>query len=263
MQELSSHLAYLCVNNTTIVSGVKRSLPAALATRKVEFLSVELSRIVEHSQQDMVVHVQGGMRIEQLQEYLREHGQWLSVSPADSSTTVAELIATNHGGCLEHSSGGFRELCLGITSILSPGEIIQCGGAVVKNVSGYDLRKLFIGSRDSLGIVAAANLRLAALPDNRITIIWKFSDLRKAYSCALKLIDSGIRVAALEIFSPEVLGLKSQLLAALPDSTNLTHAAQSQIFSGASCILAIEVNGRKHIVDDTIGSAIRIINDIR
>jgi glycolate oxidase FAD binding subunit len=129
-----------------------------------------LDRILEHEAGDLTCTVEAGIRLSALQARLAEHGQMLALDPA-GDPTIGGCIAGDLHGPRSHRYGRMRDLVLGVTVVLGDGLVANSGGKVVKNVAGYDLGKLFCGSRGTLGVVCRASLRLHPLPDASATLV--------------------------------------------------------------------------------------------
>jgi glycolate oxidase FAD binding subunit len=125
--------------------------------------------IVEHEPGDLTCVVGGGLRLSLLQAALAEHGQRLSLDPP-GDPTIEECVLDDLSGPLRHRFGTMRDLVLGVTVTLLDGTRASSGGKVVKNVAGYDLGKLFCGSRGRLGRVEQLALRLHPLPAEALTV---------------------------------------------------------------------------------------------
>jgi glycolate oxidase FAD binding subunit len=121
------------------------------------------SEIVEHEPGDLTCVVEGGIRLSELRASLAEHGQRFSLDPP-GDPTLAECLVDDLSGPLRHRFGTMRDLVIGVTVVLPDGMRANSGGKVVKNVAGYDLGKLFCGSRGRLGSVEQLALRLHPLP---------------------------------------------------------------------------------------------------
>ena len=125
-----------------------------------------LNRILEHTPEDMTVTVEAGLTLDELQARLAPHGQWLPLDPPhDEALPLGVLLGENLSGPRRLGYGTARDHLLGITVVLADGRVIHSGGKVVKNVAGYDLLKLFIGARGSLGVIVAASFKLRPLPE--------------------------------------------------------------------------------------------------
>jgi FAD/FMN-containing dehydrogenase len=112
--------------------------------------------VLEHEPGDLTCIVEGGLRLSALGTALAVHGQRFSLDPP-GDPTLAECL-------LDDLSGTMRDLVLGVTVVLPDGVRASSGGKVVKNVAGYDLGKLYCGSRGRLGTVERLALRLHPLP---------------------------------------------------------------------------------------------------
>jgi glycolate oxidase FAD binding subunit len=128
------------------------------------------SEIVEHEPGDLTCIVEGGIRLAALQAALAEHGQRLSLDPP-GDPTLEECLVDDLSGPLRHRFGTMRDLVIGVTVVLADGMRASSGGKVVKNVAGYDLGKLFCGSRGRLGTVERLALRLHPLPAAARTVV--------------------------------------------------------------------------------------------
>ncbi len=119
--------------------------------------------MIEYEPGDLTVVVAASLALDDLQSVLAEHGQRLSLDPP-GTPTLGECLLEDLAGPLRHRFGTMRDLILGATVVLRDGTRANSGGKVVKNVAGYDLAKLFCGSRGRLGAVERLALRLHPLP---------------------------------------------------------------------------------------------------
>ena len=125
--------------------------------------TARLDRILEHEPGDLTCIVEAGVRLSALNERLAPHGQMLALDPP-GDPTLGACLAADLSGPRRHRYGTMRDLVLGVTVVLADGTVASSGGKVVKNVAGYDLGKLFCGSRGRLGLVARLALRLHPRP---------------------------------------------------------------------------------------------------
>ena len=130
----------------------------------------ELPRVLEHEPGDLTCVVESGLRLSQLRTALAAHGQRLSLDPP-GDPTLGECLLDDLSGPLRHRFGTMRDLVIGVTVVLPDGLRASSGGKVVKNVAGYDLGKLFCGSRGRLGQVERLALRLHPLPAAARTVV--------------------------------------------------------------------------------------------
>jgi glycolate oxidase FAD binding subunit len=125
--------------------------------------------IVEHEPGDLTCIVGAEMRLAALQRELARHDQRLSLDPP-GDPTLAQCVLDDLSGPLRHRFGTMRDLLIGVTVTLPDGTRASSGGKVVKNVAGYDLGKLFCGSRGRLGRVEQVALKLHPLPQAARTV---------------------------------------------------------------------------------------------
>jgi len=165
--------------------------------------TTELNRVLEYEPADLVVTVEAGMRVGELQRVLGERGQCLPLDPPlPEQATIGGVIATNASGPLRLRHGTVRDMLIGIKVVNADGAITKGGGKVVKNVTGYDMGKLYTGSLGTLGIIVEASFKLAPLPAREVTVLAGFKDLAPAYEAARAIYKSGLPVRACELLSP-------------------------------------------------------------
>lgn len=125
-----------------------------------------LDRIVAFAPDDLTVTVESGVTLAALQETVATRGQRLALdAPNADRATLGGLMATNGFGPLRARYGTLRDLVLGATLVRADGVAVRGGGTVVKNVAGFDVPKLLIGSLGTLGCIARVTLRLHPLPE--------------------------------------------------------------------------------------------------
>jgi glycolate oxidase FAD binding subunit len=152
--------------------------------KRVDLLlrTTSLNRIVEYTPADMTITVEAGLTLAALQERLAEEGQRLALDPPRPAlATLGGLLATNGFGPRRARCGGLRDLIVGVSLIRADGLRVRGGGKVVKNVAGFDLPKLMVGSLGTLGMIATATFRLHPLPQSALVVrvpACEASDLR-------------------------------------------------------------------------------------
>jgi glycolate oxidase FAD binding subunit len=171
-----------------------------------------LSEIVEYEPADLTVTVQAGMRLADLQARLGAEGQMLALDPAASDrATIGGLIAANAGGPLRLLYGTARDLVIGTRVVNADGVISKAGGRVVKNVAGYDLNKLYVGSLGTVGVIVELSFKLHPLPPAQGMLLASFSSAEDAAAAIGALMRSPLGPAAIEL-------LDAGAAAGLPDS---------------------------------------------
>ncbi len=162
-----------------------------------------LSRVLEHEPGDLTAIVEAGMRLSELQGYLAGHGQRLALDPP-GDPTIGACLAGDLSGPLRHRYGAMRDLVIGVTVVLADGTIASSGGKVVKNVAGYDLGKLFSGSRGRLGLIARVALRLHPLPQATATVVAETPEPRALWA---RLHRSQLEPVAVDYLPPNRLAV--------------------------------------------------------
>jgi len=159
-----------------------------------------LDRVLEHEPGDLTATVETGITLSGLQALLAKRGQWLSLDPAcPDRATLGGILASNASGPRRHLYGTCRDLLIGLTVVSADGSIVRGGGKVVKNVAGYDLPTLYIGSFGTLGVLVEATLRLRPRPDQDRLVVGRFERLKEAGAAARAVTASDLVPAALDL----------------------------------------------------------------
>jgi glycolate oxidase FAD binding subunit len=165
-----------------------------------------LTRIVEFDPANLVVSAEAGVRLGDLQQVLAAEREFLPMDPARMAwRTLGGAIATNASGPSRLLYGTARDLVLGLRVVLPSGERVRCGGKVIKNVSGYDMNKVFIGSLGTLGIITEVTFKLLPTPADRATLAGVFADLRRATAVVQRALGSFLLPEAMELLDPQAL----------------------------------------------------------
>lgn len=132
----------------------------------------KFNRVMDYPARDMTITVEAGMTIGELQRILSEENQRLPVDiPHSPAATLGGALATNTSGLRRYGFGTLRDYVIGITVLNDEGEQVKAGGRVVKNVAGYDLCKLYIGSLGTLCIISQITLKVVPRPEQNALII--------------------------------------------------------------------------------------------
>ena len=174
-----------------------------------------LNRILEIDRRNLVAVVEPNVITANLQDEVEKQNLFYPPDPASSSlSAIGGNVAECAGGPRAFKYGTTKAYVLGVQAVLPTGEIIETGGKTVKNVVGYDLTKLLVGSEGTLAIITKVILRLIPKPAARKTLLVDFSTLDMAIDVVEEIIDSGIVPSAIEI-------LDHECLAAMKDSLGL------------------------------------------
>jgi glycolate oxidase FAD binding subunit len=159
-----------------------------------------LDEIVEYEPGDLTVTVQAGMRLGDLQARLRAEGQMLALDPAaEDRATIGGLIAANASGPLRLLYGTARDLVIGTRVVNADGIISKAGGRVVKNVAGYDLNKLYVGSLGTVGVIVELSFKLHPLPQAQGLLLAAFGAAEDAAGAIAALMRSPLGPGAVEL----------------------------------------------------------------
>jgi len=172
-----------------------------------------MNRIIEHEPADLIAIAEAGVRHSDLTEKLNGAGQWLALDPpGDGSETVGGIIATGLAGALSTAYGAPRNHVIGMRVALADGRVIKSGGRVVKNVAGYDLCKLFIGSYGTLGLILELAFKLRPRPSRTVTLILS-GEQAALWRCSRSILAAHLLPIAFEIVSENLaqsLGIEAE-----------------------------------------------------
>ncbi|HCG91708.1 MAG TPA: hypothetical protein DEZ08_07730 [Dehalococcoidia bacterium] len=131
-----------------------------------------INQVIDFQPADLTVTVQSGVIVDTLQQTLKRESKNLATDgPNLDKMSIGEILYSNTNGFLRNHYGLIRDSLIGLTVIDNTGELIKSGGKVVKNVTGYDMNKLYVGSYGTLGIIAEATFKLSTLPLNESIIL--------------------------------------------------------------------------------------------
>jgi len=160
----------------------------------------KLGRLLEHEASNLTCQVEAGISLAELQAHLAVKGHWLPLEPPDAAqTTIGGILASNASGPKRLRYGTARDLVIGLQVVKANGEVARSGGKVVKNVAGYDLNKLYIGSLGTLGIIVEAIFKLQPIPANERTLLLTFSKSQHAMQTVITVLGSQLTPSALEL----------------------------------------------------------------
>lgn len=172
-----------------------------------------LHEIAHYDAGDLTLSVDAGMPLRQLATVLTEKGQFLPLSvPCYETTTVGGTLASGIDSILRNQYGTTRDFLIGAEFVDGKGALCKSGGRVVKNVTGYDLHKLLVGSLGTLAIITRLNFRTFTLPHAYGGHLASFSGLDGASAYRIAIEHSGLPLANLETLSPVMLALVARVL---------------------------------------------------
>ncbi|TFH20856.1 MAG: FAD-binding oxidoreductase [Myxococcales bacterium] len=206
-----------------------------------------MNRILEVDEENSVAVVEPGVRLDQLDEELRERGLVYPVYPGEYSASLGGNVSTNAGGMRAVKYGVTRQNVLGIEAVLVSGEIIESGGKFIKGSTGYDLTQLIIGSEGTLAIVTKAYLRLCHRPEHGATVLAPFATLEEVTAAIPKVVASGVGPLMLEY-------IDLMTMAAMTDQLDLKLGVRDDIREKALAylVVALENTSKERLDEDTV-----------
>lgn len=170
--------------------------------RRVKLSATAMTQVAEYEPADLVISVQAGATLADIARAASPHNQFLALDPAvHASATIGSIIATNAAGPMRYAHGSPRDQVLGLEVVTGDGRLLEFGGRVVKNVAGYDIVRLIVGSRGRLGFITRVNLRLKPLPDVDRTALVTVNSYEAAVDLVDAIHDARLDPVALEIVS--------------------------------------------------------------
>jgi glycolate oxidase FAD binding subunit len=206
VNEVAAVLAYayerdLAVNPAGGLIHQEIGLPPA----KIDIL-LQLQRLhaIEHYDPgDLTIGIGAGATIGDIESLVRDQGQLFPLDiPNSGRATLGGSMAVSAHGPLKHFYGGLREYCLGVRFVTADGKIAKAGARVVKNVAGFDVMKLLIGSYGTLAVITSASFKLFPAPHATRTFVCEFDTLPKAIAFRDTVVASPLSPICLEVFSP-------------------------------------------------------------
>lgn len=179
----------------------------AIPVRGGIVLSLEkMNRILEIDVDNLTVTVEPGVFTQTLQEAVEKHGLYYPPDPASRGfCMIGGNLAHNAGGPHAVKYGVTREYVLGLECVLADGSIIQTGGRTIKNVTGYNLTQLIVGSEGTLAIITKSIHRLVPLPKFRKALLAAYDDPQKACDTVAKIFQAGIVPSACEFMERDAI----------------------------------------------------------
>lgn len=178
-----------------------------------------MNHILELDEDNLTVTVEPGVLLMELSAFVEEHDLFYPPDPGEKSATIGGNISTNAGGMRAVKYGVTRDYVRGLEVVLPNGAVVEMGGKVVKNSSGYALKDLMIGSEGTLGFITKATLKLMPLPKKVISLLVPFPTLEQAIGTVPKIIKSKVIPTAIEFMQREVIMDAEQYLGKkFPDS---------------------------------------------
>jgi len=227
--------------------GARTKLSMGLPPRQYDLALdlTRLARVTAYDPGDLTLAVEPGARLHELQKVLAEHKQWLPLEvPYFAQTTTGGAIASGVDTPLRQLYGTARDYVLGMEFVTGEGVAAKSGGRVVKNVTGFDMHKLMIGSMGTLGVITKINLRTFPMPVATSIFVAAFDSAARAIELRHRLLRSPLRPMSLEIFSPRA----AELLASDAASAIVPAPLPSDALARRQWTLVAEFSGSEKVL---------------
>lgn len=183
--------------------------------------SLKLDTVVDYDWENLTVTVQAGMRVADVQHALAEHRQFAPITaPFAEEATIGGIIAANSNGPLRYGLGEVRDVLLGVKFAACNGQVITSGSKTVKNVAGYDVKKLLVGSFGSLGMLLEATFRTLPVPAAEEALLLRTGTLEAALDIARAVRLSHLLPAAMEALNRDYWNLVAGSLGFDPEAAD-------------------------------------------
>ncbi len=208
IEEVARVLAFATREGLAVIPrGGGTALHLGNPARRVDILlhTTSLTAGFQHWPEDVVATIPAGMAMAEADVSLARHRQCLPIDPPiPEEATVGGALASGSLGPRVQSFGHPRDSILGMKVVLADGSITTTGGRVVKNVAGYDMAKLYIGSLGTLGVIVEATFKLRPLPETDVAIVLAFPTLDGALRTSRDVLNAGLDPLALAVLNGPV-----------------------------------------------------------
>ncbi len=193
------HLAIIPRGNGTKIGmgGIPKKIDVILSTSR-------MNRITDSDCENLTLSAESGITLSQVQKSLAKIGKgyFLPLDPPfTDKATLGGIVATNSSGPRRLLYGTARDLIIGTKTVFPNGDIVVSGGKTVKNVSGYDMCKLLIGSYGTLGLLCEMTFKLLPLPEKETTLLLSFARIEEADGFVRELRGSQLIPSSIEILN--------------------------------------------------------------
>lgn len=158
--------------------------------------------VIEYEPGNLTVTARAGTTLRELQATLRRENQFLPLDPpCPEAATIGGIVAANASGSIRFRYGTVRDLLIGIRTVLADGTATHAGGKLVKNVSGYDMCKLYAGSLGTLGIFSELTFKVQPESEASAVAILGYADMRSALEATQAFLHADLAPDAMEILN--------------------------------------------------------------
>lgn len=172
----------------------------------------DMNKIIEIDEENLTLTVEPGVLLMEISKFVQENDLFYPPDPGEKTATIGGNISTNAGGMRAVKYGVTRDYVRGLEVVTANGDVLNLGGKVVKNSSGYSLKDLIIGSEGTLAIITKAILKLLPLPKKAISLLIPFKELETAIETVPKIIKAKSVPTAIEFMEGEVIKAAEEYL---------------------------------------------------
>jgi glycolate oxidase FAD binding subunit len=182
--------------------GTKLHLGNLVRTTPLAIRTDGLQGILEYEPDNMTVSVAAGTSLQELQTALTAHRQFLPLDPPDPElSTVGGVVACNSSGPIRFRYGTVRDLLIGVRIVHADGTATKAGGKLVKNVTGYDMCKLYTGSLGTLGILTELTFKVQPQPEAVATALLGYPSIGAALEATQVFLKADLVPDAMEAWN--------------------------------------------------------------
>ncbi|MFO1442331.1 FAD-binding oxidoreductase [Bacillus sp. Bva_UNVM-123] len=206
-EEIAAILKYANRNGLTVSiigGGTKRGFGGQNEKADILLSMSQYTGVVEHTVGDMTLTVKSGTPFKVIQDCLAAYNQKIPLDPFwPQHATIGGIIAVNDSGPRRLGYGSARDAVIGLKVVYPDGTIIRAGGKVVKNVAGYDMNKLFIGSMGTLGVLSEVTIKLRPIAKYESLLLLSFpkGSVEEIRRFAIEVLDSSLEPVCLELLN--------------------------------------------------------------
>jgi glycolate oxidase FAD binding subunit len=229
VEEVAALLQIANKNATPVIpaGGFTQQPPRTSSVPEIVLYTSRLTAIEHYDPGDLTIGIGAGCTVAQLTNRVAQDGLLFAGDTArPEHATVGGLLAAGFAGPLRHGYGGLRDYCIGVRFVTGDGRTGKGGGRVVKNVAGFDLMKLLIGSWGTLAVITGASFKLFPAPRQTATFVGEFAGAADALKFRDAILHSPLSPMCLELVSPSAL-----------------ESARAQLKLGKSWLICLRASG--------------------
>ena len=271
-EEIAEIVKFAVAENLAVIpTGARTKLGMGLppARYDVALDMMRLDRVIAYDPADLTLSVEAGHSLSKLLGVLGDHRQFLPLLvPYFSRTTVGGTIASGVDSPLRQYYGTARDFVLGMEYVTGEGVLAKSGGRVVKNVSGYDLHKLMIGSLGTLGVIVSVNFKTFPSALGSRGFVAMFDSAERAVEMRHRVARSVLTPLTMEIFSPRVAELFSSEVAARigtgampPNALSAKHWSFTSGYTGNEKVLARYEADYRKMAEELGAAKVAVLDD--